>query len=310
MHTTLLIMAAGIGSRFGGGIKQLAPVDGHGHIIMDYSIHDAIEAGFDRLVFIIRRDIEADFVEVIGRRVEAECARLGVRIDYAFQALEDIPGALPEGRRKPWGTGQAVLAARGLVDGPFAVINADDYYGKEAYRALHAYLCAPHGDRELCMAGFILKNTLSDNGGVTRGLCRVDGDGFLTEVVETSDIVRVPGGAAVQGRPVDGDGYVSMNMWGFPSAAFMDVLSENFARFFEEDVPQNPLKAEYLLPVLIGRLLKESAVRVRVLPTSDVWYGVTYAEDRAAVANSIEALVRSGMYGAELFGDLGTREQE
>ena len=186
----------------------------------------------------------------------------------------------------------------------------DTDYGKEAYRALHAYLCAPHGDRELCMAGFILKNTLSDNGGVTRGLCRVDGDGFLTEVVETSDIVRVPGGAAVQGQPVDGDGYVSMNMWGFPSAAFMDVLSENFARFFEEDVPQNPLKAEYLLPVLIGRLLKESAVRVRVLHTSDVWYGVTYAEDRAAVANSIEAHVRSGMYAAELYGDLGTREQE
>lgn len=304
METTLLIMAAGIGSRFGGGIKQLASVDDYGHIIMDFSIHDAIEAGFKKIVFIIRRDIEADFVEVIGKRVEAVCAALGVKVAYAFQALNDIPGTLPEGRSKPWGTGQAVLAARGLVDGPFAVINADDYYGKQAFRALHGYLSEARADGDLSMAGFILKNTLSDNGGVTRGICQVDGDGFLTEVVETSDIVKVPGGAAVDGRPVDGDGYVSMNMWGFPSAAFMDVLDENFRRFFAEDVPGNPMKAEYLLPVLIGRLLKEGRVTVRVLPTPDVWYGVTYAEDRAAVAESIGNLIKNGSYQADLYGDL------
>ena len=304
MVTTLLIMAAGIGSRFGGGIKQLAAVDDFGHIIMDFSIHDAIEAGFNKIVFIIRRDIEKDFIEVIGRRVEAVCAKLGVQVGYAFQALEDIPGALPEGRTKPWGTGQAVLAAKALVEGPFAVINADDYYGKQAFRSIHDYLLEGHADDALCMAGFILKNTLSENGGVTRGICQVDGDGQLTEVVETRDIVKVPGGAAVNGRPVDGDGYVSMNMWGFPSAAFMDVLTENFERFFEESVPANPLKAEYLLPVLIGRLLKEGRLTVKVLPTSDVWYGVTYAEDRAAVAASIGALIQGGVYRTELYADL------
>lgn len=304
MVTTLLIMAAGIGSRFGGGIKQLAAMDDFGHIIMDFSIHDAIEAGFNKIVFIIRRDIEKDFVEAIGHRIEAVCQRLGVQVGYAFQSLEDIPGTLPEGREKPWGTGQAVLAAKALVDGPFAVINADDYYGKRAFRAMHSYLTQGHADNALCMAGFILKNTLSDNGGVTRGLCKVDGDNNLTEVVETRNIVKVPGGAAVNGAPVDGDGYVSMNMWGFPSAAFMDVLTENFRRFFAEDVPANPLKAEYLLPVLIGRLLKEGKLTVKVLPTQDVWYGVTYAEDRAAVAQSIGALIGKGVYRAELYEDL------
>ena len=302
--TTLLIMAAGIGSRFGGGIKQLAAVDDFGHIIMDFSIHDAIEAGFNKIVFIIRRDIEKDFVEVIGSRVEAVCAKLGVQVAYAFQALEDIPGALPEGRTKPWGTGQAVLAAKALVDGPFAVINADDYYGKQAFKSIHDYLVEGHADNALCMAGFILKNTLSENGGVTRGICQVDGDGNLTEVVETRDIVKIPGGASVNGQPVDGDGYVSMNMWGFPSASFMDTLTENFARFFAESVPANPMKAEYLLPVLIDRLLKEGKLSVKVLPTPDVWYGVTYAEDRAAVAQSIGALIEKGVYRAELYGDL------
>ena len=310
MATTLLIMAAGLGSRFGGGIKQLAPVDDFGHIIMDFSIHDAIEAGFDKIAFIIRRDIEADFMEVIGNRVEAVCKKLGVQVGYAFQALDDIPGALPEGRKKPWGTGQAVLSARRLVDGPFAVLNADDYYGKHAFRAIHDYLVGNHADNALCMAGFILKNTLSENGGVTRGICKVDGDGHLTEVVETSNIVKAPGGAAVDGQPVDGDGYASMNMWGFPSAAFMDVLDENFRRFFAESVPSNPLKAEYLLPVLIGRLLSEGKLSVKVLPTPDVWYGVTYAEDRAAVARSIGKLIADGAYQPDLYGDLARTADE
>ena len=304
MDITLLIMAAGIGSRFGGGIKQLARVDDYGHIIMDYSIHDAIEAGFNRIVFIIRRDIEADFREAIGNRVEAVCEKLGVRVDYAFQALEDIPGALPAGRRKPWGTGQAVLAARALVNGPFAVINADDYYGKQAYRVTHDYLAEGHGKGELCMAGFILKNTLSDNGGVTRGICRVDARNNLTAVVETSDIVKTPGGAAANGAPVDGEGFVSMNMWGFPGASAMETLAINFHRFFEEDVPINPLKAEYLLPVLVGRLLSEGRVRVKVLPTGDRWFGVTYAEDRASVAENINGMVRDGVYRPDLYGDL------
>ena len=304
METTLLIMAAGIGSRFGGGIKQLAGVDDYGHIIMDYSIHDAIEAGFNRVVFIIRRDIEADFRAAIGDRIEAVLTRLGVSVGYAFQALDDIPGALPEGRSKPWGTGQAVLCAREQVRGPFAVINADDYYGKQAFVNLRRYLIERHGDKSLCMAGFILRNTLSEHGGVTRGLCKADDQGYLTEVVETADIVKTPGGASVNGTPVDPEARVSMNMWGFPSPAFMDVLEMNFRRFFDETVPKNPQKAEYLLPTLIGALLKRGEVTVRVLPTADKWYGVTYAEDRAAVAESINRMVSDGLYKADLYSDL------
>ena len=185
--TTLVIMAAGIGSRYGGGIKQLASVDASGHIIMDYSIHDAIEAGFNQILFIIRKDIEKDFREVIGTRIEEVCSAHGVEVGYCFQSLTDIPGTLPEGRTKPWGTGQAVLAAKDLIDSPFAVINADDYYGKSIYKEIHDYLQEEHPDNAFCMAGFILKNTLSDNGGVTRGICQVR-DGFLTNVVETKNI--------------------------------------------------------------------------------------------------------------------------
>lgn len=304
METTLLIMAAGIGSRFGGGIKQLASVDDYGHIIMDYSIHDAIEAGFRRVVFIIRRDIEADFKSVIGSRIEAVCERLGVSVGYAFQSLSDIPGALPEGRAKPWGTGQAVLCAWEQIKGPFAVINADDYYGKQAFRQLHHYLIDHHKYNALCMAGFILKNTLSENGGVTRGICKTDEQGYLTEITETSDIVRTPDGAAVNGAPVDPEAHVSMNMWGFPSPTFMDVLEIHFRRFFDEVVPGNPMKAEYLLPVLIGDLLKKQRITVQVLPTGDRWYGVTYAEDRAAVAASINGMVADGIYLPDLYSDL------
>jgi len=304
METTLLIMAAGIGSRFGGGIKQLASVDDYGHIIMDYSIHDAMEAGFRRVVFIIRRDIEADFKAAIGSRIEAVCARLGVSVGYAFQALDDIPGALPEGRTKPWGTGQAVLCAREQIKGPFAVINADDYYGKQAFRQIHRYLIGHHRENALCMAGFTLKNTLSENGGVTRGICLADDQGYLTHITETPEIVKTPDGAAVNGVPVDPEARVSMNMWGFPSPAFMDVLEVNFRRFFDEVAPGNPLKAEYLLPILIGDLLKRRQITVQVLPTHDKWYGVTYAEDREAVARSINGMVADGIYKADLYGDL------
>ena len=192
MKTALLIMAAGIGSRFGGGIKQLEKVGPGGEIIMDYSIHDAIAAGFDRIVFVIRRDIEKDFREIIGDRIERICQKAGVEVAYGFQELSDLPAgfSVPEGRGKPWGTGQAVLAARDVIREPFAVINADDYYGRAAFRRLHDFLCVPRSDREFCMAGFILKNTLSDNGAVTRGVCRVDEKGFLTDVEETSEIVK------------------------------------------------------------------------------------------------------------------------
>ena len=212
MKTTLLIMAAGIGSRFGGGIKQLEPVDSNGHIIMDYSIHDAMEAGFNHVVFIIRKDIEKEFKEVIGDRIETVCKNYGVTVDYAFQDIHDIPGELPEGRTKPWGTGQAVLAAKKVLKTPFVVINADDYYGKEGFEAVHEYLV---NGGQSCMAGFVLKNTLSDNGGVTRGICKMDGENNLTEVVETKNIVKTVSGAEANGIRIDIDSLVSMNMWGF-----------------------------------------------------------------------------------------------
>ena len=297
--TTLVIMAAGIGSRYGGGIKQLATVDESGHIIMDYSIHDAIEAGFNKILFIIRRDIEKDFREIIGNRIEAVCSAHGVEVGYCFQTLEEIPGKVPEGRTKPWGTGQAVLAAKEQIDSPFAVINADDYYGKSVYREIHDYLCGDHPDNAFCMAGFILKNTLSDNGGVTRGICQVQ-DGFLTNVVETKNILS---DAQADGVQLDPDSFVSMNMWGL-SPAFLTTLEENFRVFFETEVPQNPLKAEYLLPILIGSLLQKKELTVQVLPTHDKWFGVTYAADKQAVTESFRALVEAGVYHKDLYADL------
>lgn len=304
MDRTLLIMAAGIGSRFGGGIKQLEPVGLHDEIIMDYSIHDAIVAGFNKIVFVIRKDIEADFRERIGDRVEKLCAEKDVEVAYAFQSLEDIPGVVPEGRTKPWGTGQAVLAAKDVVNEPFMVINADDYYGKEAFVKMHEWLCEEHKDNAYSMAGFILKNTLSENGGVTRGICRVEeGHSHIADVVETSDIRKSAKGATVDGVEIDPESFVSMNMWGLP-VAFMDVLEDGFKSFFENEVVVDPLKAEYLLPTIIGGMLRRGECTVRVLETKDKWFGVTYKEDKAAVVESFKRLIEDGVYGEELYGDL------
>lgn len=300
METTLLIMAAGIGSRFGGGIKQLEPVDGGRHIIMDYSIHDAIEAGFNHVVFVIRKDIEAEFREVIGDRIAAVCAAKGVTVDYAFQDLHDIPGQFPEGRTKPWGTGQAVLAAKQVLKTPFVVINADDYYGKEGLRALHEHLVSGGGD---CMAGFVLRNTLSDNGGVTRGICRMDEKSCLTQVTETKNILKTAAGAQADGVELDLDSLVSMNMWGL-TLDFLQVLEQGFAEFFEKEVPANPLKAEYLIPTFIGELLSQNKISVKVLKTNDAWYGMTYKEDVPAVKESFARMLAEGIYQADLFSDL------
>lgn len=300
MDTTLLIMAAGIGSRFGGGIKQLEHVDEQGHIIMDYSIHDAIEAGFNKVIFIIRKDIEEEFREVIGSRISAICAEHNVTVDYAFQDINDIPGELPEGRTKPWGTGQAVLAAKDLITTPFIVINADDYYGKEGFKAVHNYLV--EGGKS-CMAGFVLKNTLSDNGGVTRGICRMDAEHNLTEVDETKNIVKTVDGAEADGVKLDVDSLVSMNMWGL-TPDFLQTLEKGFAEFFEKEVPANPLKAEYLIPIYIGELLKKDQMSVKVLRTNDTWYGMTYHEDVAAVKESFRQMLAEGVYKEELFSDL------
>jgi len=301
MKTTLLIMAAGIGSRFGTGIKQLEPVDDAGHIIMDYSIHDAIEAGFNHVVFIIRKDIEKQFKEVIGGRIASICSSHDVTVDYAFQDINDIPGELPEGRTKPWGTGQAVLAAKDVIKTPFIVINADDYYGKEGFKAVHEYLV--NGGKS-CMAGFVLKNTLSDNGGVTRGICKMDEGNNLTEVVETKNIVKTADdGAEADGVAVDVNSLVSMNMWGL-TPDFLDVLEDGFKEFFEKEVQSNPQKAEYLIPIFIGELLEQGKMSVKVLKTNDTWYGMTYHEDVAAVKGSFKEMLENGVYKADLFSDL------
>ena len=300
MDTTLLIMAAGIGSRFGGGIKQLEPVDASGHIIMDYSIHDAIEAGFNHVIFVIRKDIEAEFREVIGDRIASVCAAHGVTVDYAFQDLRDIPGQLPEGRTKPWGTGQAVLAAKELIHTPFVIINADDYYGKDGFRKVHDYLA---NGGEACMAGFVLKNTLSDNGSVTRGICEMDEQSNLTKVVETKNIVKTDGGAEADGVALDLESLVSMNMWGL-TPDFLRLLEEGFVEFFQKEVPLNPLKAEYLIPTFIGQLLEQDKLSVKVLRTDDTWYGMTYKEDVPAVKESFRGMLEKGVYREELFADL------
>ena len=300
MKTTLLIMAAGIGSRFGGGIKQLEPVDSNGHIIMDYSIHDAMEAGFNHVVFIIRKDIENEFKEVIGDRIETICKNYGVTVDCAFQDIHDIPGELPEGRTKPWGTGQAVLAAKKVLKTPFVVINADDYYGKEGFKAVHEYLV---NGGQSCMAGFVLKNTLSDNGGVTRGICKMDEESNLTEVVETKNIVKTVSGAEANGIRIDIDSLVSMNMWGV-TPDFLKTLEMGFQEFFEKEVPENPLKCEYLIPSFIGELLEQGKIAVKVLRTNDTWYGMTYKEDVVAVKESFKEMLNKGLYQADLFSDL------
>ncbi len=301
--TTLVVMAAGIGSRFGGGIKQLEPVGPSGEIIIDYSIHDAIEAGFDKVVFIIRKDLEKDFREVIGNRMEKR-----IETAYVFQELEDLPDGFtkPAERRKPWGTGQAILCCQDVVREPFAVINADDYYGKEAFVKVHDYLVQDHasGDRmEFCMAGFLLGNTLSENGGVTRGICSVDQDHHLTRVNETKNIVKTEEGAAIRQedgtlRPVDASCPVSMNMWGLTPEIF-PVLESGFAQFLSKlpDMTQG----EYLIPTIIDELIQEEKANVTVLASGDRWFGVTYKEDKPAVIRSFRELIEAGVYPEKLF---------
>lgn len=311
MKTALVIMAAGIGSRFGGGIKQLEPVGMHGEIIMDYSIHDAIEAGFNKIVFIIRKDIEDAFKEAIGNRIEKICSALNVEIEYAFQEKENLPEGIecPADRTKPWGTGQAVLACKNVLHEPFAVINADDYYGKEAFTKLHTFLenYTPEKANEFCMAGFILKNTLSENGAVTRGICETTAEGLLTAVHETSNIVKTADGAAVNEEgtltPVDADSYVSMNMWGL-TPEFIDLLEKGFVEFFEKTDAEKILKAEYLLPIYIDELLQKGEVSVKVLDSNDKWFGVTYKEDKDFVVDSFKKLIQNGVYKEKLFDDL------
>lgn len=300
---TLVIMAAGIGSRFGGGIKQLEAVGPNGEIIMDYSIYDAIEAGFDKVVFVIRKDLEEEFKRVIGQRIERIAD-----VEYVYQELRDIPEQFlkkAEGRKKPWGTGQAILCCKNVVHEPFLVINADDYYGKEAYKEAYKYLTERISEDgySACMIGFVLKNTLSDNGGVTRGICKVDENRMLAEIVETRNIVKTTEGAAVKTEeeiiPVDIESEVSMNMWGL-SPAFMDILEKGFEEFLEK-LDGNDPKGEYLLPTIIGGLLEEGKMQVKVLQSNDKWFGVTYKEDKKDVVAEIQKLIADGVYAEKLF---------
>ena len=313
MKTALVIMAAGIGSRFGKGIKQLEPVGLNGEIIMDFSIHDAIEAGFNKVVFIIRHDLEETFKEVIGERIEKICKELGVEVSYAFQEKDKVPdGAkVPAERSKPWGTGQAVLACKDIVDCPFIVINADDYYGKKGFKKIHDYLTKTAAEPDkYCMAGFVVRNTLSDNGSVTRGICRMDEQDMLTDVDETSDIIKVNDAAAkygfrveANGKAIDADALVSMNMWGLKPEIFAE-LERGFEEFFAKTPDDKILKAEYLLPMFIDELIKEGKVSVKVLGTDDKWFGVTYKEDKPLVVDSVRALIAAGVYKEKLYSDL------
>ena len=295
MKTALVIMAAGMGSRFGGGIKQLEPVGPNGEIIMDYSIHDAIEAGFNKVVFIIRKDIKDAFHDAIGKRIEGICNELNIEFAYAYQELDDLPKGIekPAKRSKPWGTGQAVLVCKDIIKEPFVVINADDYYGKEAFVKVHDYLVNCGNTKyQYCMAGFILDNTLSDNGTVTRGVCQVD---------ETSGIARDTDGIVKDenGSEIPEGTHVSMNMWGV-TPEFLDVLDKGFAEFLANVEPGN-IKAEYLLPTIIGDMLANGEVTVKVLETQDKWFGVTYQEDRQTVVDAFAQLIADGVYKTPLF---------
>lgn len=310
LKPTLVIMAAGIGSRFGEGIKQLQPVGKHGEIIMDYSVHDAIEAGFGKVIFIIRKEIENDFREMIGSRIESLCAKAGVECVYTFQDMKALPTGINLSeevlvkRKKPWGTGHAVLSCKGLIHEPFVVINADDYYGKDGFVQLCRFLKenGSQNSNHFAMAGFALKNTLSNNGSVSRGICSVDPNGYLTDIVETAGIEKTAGDIAANGEILNPETTVSMNMWGL-TPAFINQLEDGFKTFLQQD-PDKLLKAEYMLPSYIDYLLKQKQITVQVLPTRDVWFGMTYKEDKPTVMKAFEELYQKGVYQDVLFSDL------
>jgi dTDP-glucose pyrophosphorylase len=304
-ETTLVIMAAGIGSRFGEGIKQLEPIGPGGEIIMDYSIYDALEAGFNKIVFIIRKDLEKDFKEIIGNRIERFAP-----VAYAYQELDNLPKGFfkPDYRNKPWGTGHAVLCAKDVIHDPFVVINADDYYGKEGFIKIHDYLIHQMDPQseclDICMAGFQLGNTLSENGGVTRGVCEIGENGTLTKVTETYEITRQSDSAI--GKNENGtlveiplEQNVSMNMWGL-SPAFLKELEDGFPAFLN-NIKEGDGKAEYLLPKIIDKLIQSGNTQVQVLESHDQWFGVTYKEDKFAVSTAIKKLIADGIYSEQLF---------
>ena len=297
---TLVIMAAGMGSRFG-GLKQMTPVDEEGHFIIDFSLYDAYQAGFRRVAFIIKREIEQTFRETIGARMEK-----WFHVDYVYQELDRLPEgfAVPEGRRKPWGTAHAVACCRGVVEGPFAVINSDDFYGRGAYEAIYRFLTENKAPHHYAMLGYQLRNTVTEFGSVARGVCHVE-DGFLHDITERTKIFKRGQDAAYteDGEtfvPLSGDSLVSMNFWGF-TPEILDEIWAAFPAFLTENLPVNPEKCEFYLPTFVGSRLAEGKVCVRVLPCMETWHGVTYKEDLDSVKAAIGQLKREGKYPARLW---------
>lgn len=301
----LVVMAAGMGSRYG-GLKQIDPVDKEGHIIMDFSIFDAVKAGFEKVVFIIKKENEQDFRTAIGDRLSEK-----IKVSYVFQELTNLPEGyvVPEGRVKPWGTGHAIMSCMGEIDGPFVVINADDFYGSHAFQVAYDYLTT-HQDEEsiyrYMMVGYRLENTLTDNGHVARGVCEMDAQGYLADIHERTHIEKRGNGAAYtedEGKtwiPISGDATVSMNMWGF-SESILGELQSRFSAFLEENLKKNPLKCEYFLPFVVDELLKEGRATVAVEKSQDKWFGVTYKEDKPMVMAAIQNLKDQGVYPAHLW---------
>lgn len=300
----LVIMAAGMGSRYG-GLKQIDLVDEQGHIIMDFSIFDAKRAGFEKVVFIIKKEIEEDFKESIGKRMEKV-----MDVAYAYQDLHNIPEGfeVPEGRVKPWGTAHAVLSAIDDIDGPFAVINADDYYGKDAFQEIYDYLSTHEDDDKYryTMVGYQLKNTVTDNGHVARGICEIDENGKLVSITERTKIQKFEDRIAFtedDGQTwtdVDKDTLVSMNMWGF-TRSILEEIKKEFPAFLEKGLKENPMKCEYFLPSVVSDLLAQDKATVEVLSSKDKWYGVTYKEDKPVVVAAIKKLKEEGLYPEKLW---------
>lgn len=297
---TLVIMAAGMGSRFG-GLKQITSVDDFGHAIIDFSLFDARRAGFKKIVFIIKHEIEDSFKAAIGSRMEKY-----FDVQYVYQQLDRLPEgySVPDGREKPWGTGHAVLCCRGVVDGPFAVINADDFYGRGAYEAIYSFLSADRPDSEYAMVGYKLRNTVTENGHVARGICEIE-NGFLRDITERTHIEKRGSDAAYTEdgehfTPLSGDTTVSMNFWGF-STKMLDELSARFPAFLDRALRENPLKGEYFLPFVANEQLYEGSASVRVLDCNETWYGMTYRADLDSVRAAIAAMKDAGIYPARLW---------
>ncbi len=304
----LVIMAAGMGSRYG-GLKQIDPVDEEGHIIIDFSIYDAIRAGFKKIVFIIKKEIEKDFKEAVGNRISKLAD-----VEYVFQEIDKVPeeiasGAaftVPEGRTKPWGTGHAILCCRDVVDGSFAVINSDDYYGPDGFKQIYQELTGKDEPYSYAMVGYVLKNTLTENGSVSRGICSCDENGYLRNIEEKTKIIKKGEGAAFSDdngetwQDISPDSIVSMNLWGFRES-FFDELEKGFDTFLKERIPENPLKSEFYLIEPVQKLISEGKASVKVLKSLDQWFGVTYREDKPKVTKAVEELKRKGIYPQHLW---------